>query len=202
MNIFVSGMTGSGKSYAVQSMLRNTDLPIIATSNKIEDFYQLQNLSGKEFLLIEVHENTRLIQLPRKNIFFSFGFITHDKKIKFMDDLALHIMQQRNMIIYIDEAHEVLGEGAKYSKQLESLVAGGRARHLHVIIVTQRPQNVRKSVINNCKWRLCFKTSEKNSVKAMVQHMEKISEDDIRNLQLYEFYKYNAYTGQIKKLKL
>ena len=202
MNIFVSGMTGSGKSYAIQSMLKDTKLPIIATSNKIEDYHQLKKLSGKDFVLIEVHRNTKLKQLPRKNIFFSFGFITHDEKIRFMDDLALHIMQQRDIVLYVDEAHEVLGEGSRYSRQLESLIAGGRARHIHVIIITQRPQNVRKSVINNCKWRLCFKVSEKNSVKAMVEHMEKITEEDIRNLNLYEFYKYNAYNGTISKHKL
>lgn len=199
MNIFVAGMTGSGKSYYIQKMLEKTNLPIIATSNKIEDYYQLQHLTGKQFILVEVHENTRIKSLTRKDIFFSFGFITQDQKISFMDDLALHIMQDRNRIIYVDEAHEVLGEYSRYSKQLESLVAGGRARSLHVIVVTQRPQNVKKSVINNCKWRISFKLSEKNSVRAMAEHLEQISEDDIKNLQLYEYYLYNAYTGEIKK---
>lgn len=192
-------MTGSGKSYYIQKMLEKTNLPIIATSNKIEDYYQLQHLTGKQFILVEVHENTRIKSLPRKDIFFSFGFITQDQKISFMDDLALHIMQDRNRIIYVDEAHEVLGEYSRYSKQLESLVAGGRARSLHVIVVTQRPQNVKKSVINNCKWRISFKLSEKNSVRAMAEHLEQITEDDIKNLQLYEYYLYNAYTGEIKK---
>lgn len=197
INIFVAGMTGSGKSYFIQKMLEKTNLPIIATSNKIEDYYQLQHLTNKKFTLVEVHENTRLKSLPRKNIFFSFGFITQDKKIEFMDQLALHIMQDRNRIIYIDEAHEVLGEYSRYSKQLESLVAGGRARSLHIIVVTQRPQNVKKSVINNCKWRISFKLSEKNSVKAMSEHLEKVTEEDIKNLKLHEFYLYNAYDGTV-----
>lgn len=190
-------MTGSGKSYFIQKMLEKTNLPIIATSNKIEDYYQLQHLTGKQFILVEVHENTRIKSLPRKDIFFSFGFITQDQKISFMDDLALHIMQDRNRIIYVDEAHEVLGEYSRYSKQLESLIAGGRAKALHVIVVTQRPQNIKKSVINNCKWRISFKLSEKNSVKAMSEHLEKVTEEDIKNLKLHEFYLYNAYDGTV-----
>lgn len=190
-------MTGSGKSYFIQKMLEKTNLPIIATSNKIEDYYQLQHLTGKQFILVEVHENTRIKSLPRKDIFFSFGFITQDQKISFMDDLALHIMQDRNRIIYVDEAHEVLGEYSRYSKQLESLIAGGRAKALHVIVVSQRPQNVKKSVINNCKWRISFKLSEKNSVKAMSEHLEKVTEEDIKNLKLHEFYLYNAYDGTV-----
>lgn len=197
INIFIAGMTGSGKSYFIQKMLEKTNLPIIATSNKIEDYYQLQHLTNKKFILVEVHENTRIKNLPRANIFFSFGFITQEKKIEFMDMLALHLMQDRNRIIYIDEAHEVLGEYSRYSKQLESLIAGGRAKALHVIVVTQRPQNIKKSVINNCKWRISFKLSEKNSVKAMSEHLEKVTEEDIKNLKLHEFYLYNAYDGTV-----
>ena len=202
MNTLITGMTGSGKSYTFQTITKEIDLPIIGLSNKIEDLYQLERQSGNEFIRIDVNNKTKLKQLPPKNIFFVFGFMTFKEKIAFIDDLALRIMQKKNLILYIDEAHEVLSETGTYSKQLESLIAGARAKNIHIILITQRPQSIKKSVINNCVWRLCFKTTEKNSVKAMVDHMQNITESDIRNLDKYEFYIYNAYSGEIELSKI
>ena len=171
-----------------------------------DDLYRsavLVNLSKKKFVKIEVNRNTRLKSLPLdRNLFFLFGFMTLDEKIVFIDQLAAMIMQKSNVIVYVDEAHEILNERGNYSRELESLIAGARAKAIHVILVTQRPQSIRKSVINNCKYRLCFKMTEANSVRAMSQHLEKVSEDDIRNLKLFEFWIYNSYTGSIHKSRI
>ena len=202
MNMFVAGMTGTGKSYMIHSLLRNVDKPIYAVSNKIEDYYQLERVSGKKFKLVEVESGKRIKKLPDDNIFFTFGFITHEEKVDFMDDLALHIMQKRNVVLYVDEAHDVLAAQGAYSKGLESLIAGARAKGIHVIIISQRPQNVKKSVINNCKWIVTFKLNEYNSAEAMVKHMQNVDVEDIKNLNLYEFFVYNAYTGKLTKERL
>ena len=202
-NVFVTGMTGTGKSYAIQSILKDIDKQIIGVSNKEEDLIQLEELTGRDFIKVVVNNKTRLKDLPDKDVFFIFGFMTHNERIKFMDDLAtLVYTKKKNVILYVDEAHDVLPESKNRSKMLESLIAGSRVKKIDVILITQRPQTLLKSALNNTVYRMCFKLTEDNSVKSMVKHLEKVTADDIKNLEKYEFILYNAYTGEIRKNKL
>lgn len=198
-NVFVTGMTGTGKTTFVARLLRETDMTIYAFSNKEEDADIIERESGKKFIRVQVNDSTILRYLPEKNVFFIWGFITHENRIRFMDEFARLLKKQYNKILYIDEVHEVLPAIGKYSKELDSLIAGARARAIHVILVTQRPQNLRKSVLNNCKWKVTFKLNEPNAIKSMVENMENVTEDDIKSLDLYNYIVYNAYTGEITK---
>lgn len=198
-NVFVTGMTGTGKTTFVARLLRETDMTIYAFSNKEEDVDIIERESGKKFIRVQVNDSTILKYLPEKNVFFIWGFITHENRIRFMDEFARLLKNQYNKILYIDEVHEVLPAVGKYSKELDSLIAGARARAIHVILVTQRPQNLRKSVLNNCKWKVTFKLNEPNAIKSMVENMENVTEDDIKGLDLYRYIVYNAYTGEITK---
>lgn len=198
-NVFVTGMTGTGKTTFVARLLRETDMTIYAFSNKEEDVDIIERESGKKFIRVQVNDSTILKYLPEKNVFFVWGFITHENRIRFMDEFARLLKNQYNKILYIDEVHEVLPAVGKYSKELDSLIAGARARAIHVILVTQRPQNLRKSVLNNCKWKVTFKLNEPNAIKSMVENMENVTEDDIKGLDLYRYIVYNAYTGEITK---
>lgn len=198
-NVFVTGMTGTGKTTFVARLLRETDMTIYAFSNKEEDVDIIERESGKKFVRVQVNDSTILKYLPEKNVFFIWGFITHENRIRFMDEFARLLKNQYNKILYIDEVHEVLPAVGKYSKELDSLIAGARARAIHVILVTQRPQNLRKSVLNNCKWKVTFKLNEPNAIKSMVENMENVTEDDIKGLDLYRYIVYNAYTGEITK---
>lgn len=201
MNVFITGMTGSGKTYAAHKIIKDIDKPVYAFSNKEEDYNMIISNTNKEFIKVVVHKNTRLKYLPDKNIFFIWGFITQPERIRFMDKFSLLAKQETNICVLVDEAHEVLAEQGRHSIELESLIAGGRAKNINTILITQRPQNVIKSVLNNCKWKLCFKLSELNAVRAMTKNLERVTESDIKNLKLYEFYIYNAYTGEIRKLQ-
>jgi DNA helicase HerA-like ATPase len=198
-NVFVTGMTGTGKTTFVARLLRETDMTIYAFSNKEEDVDIIERESGKKFVRVQVNDSTILKYLPEKNVFFIWGFITHENRIRFMDEFSRLLKKQYNKILYIDEVHEVLPAVGKYSKELDSLIAGARARAIHVILVTQRPQNLRKSVLNNCKWKVTFKLNEPNAIKSMVENMENVTEDDIKGLDLYRYIVYNAYTGEITK---
>lgn len=198
-NVFVTGMTGTGKTTFVARLLRETDMTIYAFSNKEEDVDIIERESGKKFVRVQVNDSTILKYLPEKNVFFIWGFITHENRIRFMDEFSRLLKKQYNKILYIDEVHEVLPAIGKYSKELDSLIAGARARAIHVILVTQRPQNLRKSVLNNCKWKVTFKLNEPNAIKSMVENMENVTEDDIKSLDLYNYIVYNAYTGEITK---
>ncbi|MHA1259950.1 MAG: AAA family ATPase [Candidatus Heimdallarchaeaceae archaeon] len=199
MNIFITGMTGTGKTYAAHYLLRDSLLPVFAFSNKDEDFEMIRNITNKNFQKVKVNSGMSLKYLPQSNVFFVWGFLTQDERISFIDKFALLAKQENNIIVLVDEAHEILSENGKHSRELETLIAGGRAKNIQCILISQRPQNIIKSALNNCKWKLCFKLSEPNAIRAMVANLEKVTEEDIKNLKLYEFYIYNAYTGDIEK---
>ncbi len=197
-NVFVTGMTGTGKTTFVGRLLRETDLTIYAFTNKDDDVDLIEQVSGKKFIRVQVNDGTMIKYLPDKNVFFIWGFITHENRIRFMDEFSSLMKKEANKVLYIDEVHEVLPAVGKYSKELDSLIAGARSRCIHVILVTQRPQNLRKSVLNNCKWKVTFKLNEPNAIKSMEENMEQVKAEDIKNLGLYEYIIYDAYTGKVE----
>lgn len=198
-NIFVTGMTGTGKTTFVGKLLKEIGIPVYAFSNKEEDADLIEKESGLTFTRVYLNESTQLKYLPDKNIFFIWAMITHDKRIEFIDKFSILARSRNNRIIYVDEVHLVLPNVSKHSRELEALIAGGRIKSIHSILVTQRPQDIRKGVLNNCKWKVTFKLNEPNAIKAMVENMQNITENDIQNLQLYECFIYNAYSGILSK---
>ncbi|HEY8540773.1 MAG TPA: AAA family ATPase [Pseudothermotoga sp.] len=195
MNIFITGMTGTGKTTLAGYLLSTAEKPIFGFTNKEEDIKVIESTSGKIFRRIHVTDRTYLKHLPDdRNVFFVWSFIEQRNKLKFMDRFANMCMQKTNKLIYIDEAHEVLGEGQTYSKRLEALISGGRIKKLDVIVITQRPQNVIKSVLNNCRYKIVFKLNEPNAIMSMKKNLD--GKAEIEKLELYSYLVYDAYSGE------
>lgn len=203
--MFVTGMTGSGKSYFIRDTLKKTNLPIIVISIKksdIENFSEnVKDLTGNKIGI--TNENWKNIEklnnIGTKNIGFYMDFISPENQIKFIDTLSLLLRNKKNLILYIDECHNFIGQAGQYSKNLISLISMAREQNIHIILSTQRPQEVQKSALNNCKYKVSFLLSETNAVKAMSKIFEDVSEEEIKNLSNYYFIIQNAYTKETNK---
>ncbi|MBD3829017.1 MAG: AAA family ATPase [Arcobacter sp.] len=205
MNMFVTGMTGSGKSYFIRDTLLRIKMPIIIISIKKSDIDNFSNdvkdLSGRKVAITnENFQNiTKLQNLGTTDIGFYMDFISPENQIKFMDNLALMLRTKQNIVLYIDECHNFIGQSGQYSKNLISLISMAREQNIHIVLATQRPQEVQKSALNNCKYKVSFLLSETNAVKAMSKIFEDVSEEEIKNLPMYKFIIQNAYDKSTQK---
>lgn len=205
MNMFVTGMTGSGKSYFIRDTLLRIKMPIIVISIKKSDIDNFSNdvkdLSGRKVAITnENFQNiTKLQNLGTTDIGFYMDFISPENQIKFIDNLALMLRTKQNIVLYIDECHNFIGQSGQYSKNLISLISMAREQNIHIVLATQRPQEVQKSALNNCKYKVSFLLSETNAVKAMSKIFEDVSEEEIKNLPMYKFIIQNAYDKSTQK---
>lgn len=205
MNMFVTGMTGSGKSYFIRDTLLRIKMPIIVISIKKSDIDNFSNdvkdLSGRKVAITnENFQNiTKLQNLGTTDIGFYMDFISPENQIKFIDNLALMLRTKQNIVLYIDECHNFIGQSGQYSKNLISLISMAREQNIHIVLATQRPQEVQKSALNNCKYKVSFLLSETNAVKAMSKIFEDVSEEEIKNLSMHKFIIQNAYDKSTQK---
>ncbi len=206
-NVFVTGMTGTGKSYLIRYMLKRTELPITVVSMKEVDIDNVKkiipNLS-KNLVTSENYKNIIMLQdrIGKENFGFYMGWITPDEIVEFMDNLSNILRSKHNTILYIDEAQNFLPQVGKFSTNLVRLVSMARENNIHVLMATQRPQDIQKSVLNNCKWKISFKLSEANAVKAMSRNFENITEDQIKSLDQYYFIIQESTTGKTEISKI
>jgi len=205
MNIFVTGMTGTGKSYLIRYFIKkNKSLPFVAVSYKRSDLEGLRN-NGIQLSINEItNENYLNIMkmdklIGKVNLGFYMGFITDENAILFMNYLSNIIRTKENLIMYVDECQYFLNQYANYSKDLVALVSMAREKNIHIFLATQRPQDVQKSVLNNCRYKITFLLSESNAIKAMDRMLENINEDEIKNLKPFYFIAYDSYLGKIEK---
>lgn len=200
-NMFVTGMTGSGKSYFIRHVLKSIDLPLVVVSLKKQDIENVNNEVRKISINKVETNNYKNINalndiIGNKDIGFYMGYIDTAEEIEFMDNLAQILRHKTNCILYIDEAHIFIPQAGKHSKELVKLISVARENNLHIILATQRPQDIQKSPLNNCKWKLSFKLSETNAVKAMSNIFEGVTEEDIKNLKQYYFILQEATTHE------
>jgi nucleoside-triphosphatase THEP1 len=208
-NMFVTGMTGSGKSYYIRHVIKSLkDLPLTVVSLKKQDIVNVDKESRKLDNKYEVTtENYSVIKaldnvIGKKNLGFYMGYIDNYEQIEFMDTLAQILRHKTNTILYIDEAHNFIPQSGKHSKELIKLISVARENNLHIILATQRPQDIQKSPLNNCKWKISFKLSETNAVRAMTNIFEDIDESDIKNLNEYYFIIQEATTHETAVTKI
>ena len=203
-NVFVTGMTGTGKSYFIRWLLKKNDLPCVVVSLKksdINNFSQEVKPLTKIGITNENYKNIKKLTnyVGNKNIGFYMDFISPKNIITFIDELSLILRNKSDILVYIDEVHNFIGEKGQYSQNLISLISMAREQNIHIIMATQRPQDVKKSALNNCKYKVSFLLSETNAVKAMSNIFEDIDGNEIKTLKPYYFIIQNSFTKETEK---
>ena len=204
---FITGMTGSGKTYYTRYICKKIDksIPFVVVSLKQEDINNFDKEVRKISKIAITNENYKNIsklkdKIGVNNIGFYMDFISPENQITFIDELSLIIRNKKNMVLYIDECHNFIGQSnGTCSKNLISLISMARERNIHIILISQRPQDVHKSALNNCKYKVTFNLSEMNAIKSMSKNMEGVTEEEIQNLSQYHFIIQNSFTKETTK---
>lgn len=197
MNIVITGMTGSGKSYFARNLLKNIDKPIYSISDNLDDVQELERSLGFEMNLLRIGKNTIIKQIPPDTSII-FENIIYEEMEEIIDYITNYLFEKGNAILYVDEAHLFLPNTniGKSSKEFERLIRGGRKRGVDIMLVTQRPQDLHLIGISQSHYIITFKSTERNTLKVMSQNMQ-VDPEKITNLDQYQALIYNTKTGEL-----
>ncbi|HIP90266.1 MAG TPA: DUF87 domain-containing protein [Candidatus Nanopusillus sp.] len=142
-HIAILGMTGTGKTYFIRDIIKKAKM----NSTKIiildieEDYGNLGAIVLKNYKNISKYKNKQVIRL-----------LTEDYN---EDQMQSHVYDYvfknvRNALIVIDEVHNQGGEQSKLDANLKRLITRGRKRGLKLIVASQRPALVDKTILSNC----------------------------------------------------
>jgi len=201
MNITITGMTGSGKSYFARHMIAQSIKPIYALADNIHDLEELEKVTGRELNLVRVGKNTVVKEIP-PNTALVFENVIYSEIEETIDYICAYLYEQGNSIFYVDEAHIFFPNRniGKSPRELERLLRGGRKKGIDVIMVTQRPQDLNLVAISQSHFLIAFKSAERNTIKVIAENMM-VEPDVILNLDRYEALIYDTTSGEIDTYK-
>lgn len=166
-HLLIAGMTGSGKSMLLRTMIVN----LILTGKNI--LIHLADLkAGAEFGIYElstaittftkdIDDTLELLRaldaemILRFNLFRDAGVVNIDEYNKYHEPLPKHIL-------FIDEFANIVEEDKECLKYLKRLLRMARACGIHIVLCTQRPdaQTVPGSIKNNVAAVIALKCNE------------------------------------------
>lgn len=201
MNIVITGMTGSGKSYFARNLIAKSIKPIFAIADNLHDLDELEKVTDREMNLIRIGKNTIIKEIP-DNTAMMFENVIYEEIEETIDYICSFLFDKGNSIFYVDEAHLFFPNRnlGKSPRELERLLRGGRKRGVDVIMVTQRPQDLNLVAISQAHFLVAFKSAERNTIKGIAENMM-VDPDTILNLGKYEALIYDTITGNIDRYR-
>lgn len=201
MNITITGMTGSGKSYFARHLIKDSIKPVFALADNLHDIEELEKVLGRELNLIRVGKHTVIRDIP-SNTAIVFENVIYEEIENTIDYICSYLYGLGNCIFYVDEAHLFFPNRniGRSPKELERLLRGGRKKGIDVIMITQRPQDLNLVAISQSHFLIAFKSAERNTIKVIAENMM-IDPDKILQLGRYEALIYDTTTGELDKHK-
>ncbi len=195
---FISGMTGSGKSWTMRKMCEELfgSVGIIILDPEGE-FSSLREkypflIIGKDIPLEIESAEYIAEQVLKENISVIIDFSTTDVidqqrfTSKFIDKfMTLETKLKKSYVIFIEESDEFCPEkGTFKSESLRSIIniaKKGRKRGIGLVFATQRPAFVSKFVISQCQNKIIGRTEWTGDLK-VIKNFLQIEDDTIRKI--------------------
>lgn len=201
--VFVVGMTGSGKSYFCESYLRNYEHVIKLDTKRESEEREMEGESawrgleeGKDFEVIEHLEDIVNVRTPKIIYSPTFEELTDE----FYNEFFRYCFERQNTIVWVDELMSIT-TSQKLPPQLKRITTQGRSKNVGLWCCTQRPSGVPQIIPANSKHVVGYTLRLEVDKKRMVditgcpEYMEEL--DD------YQFWYYrvgmkHAVRGTIK----
>ena len=141
-HIAILGMTGTGKTYFIKNHLlkpaKQKGIPVIILDLErdyngfvVKNYKNIKNYIGKKSV-IKINTDD------------------YDEE-QMQSDIYNHIFKKiRDAMVVIDEVHNQGGHQHKLDMNLKKLITRGRKRGLKIVLASQRPALVDKTLLSNC----------------------------------------------------
>ncbi|MGC8662483.1 MAG: ATP-binding protein [Candidatus Micrarchaeia archaeon] len=187
-HIFVSGATGSGKSYFLKSLVIKNTLLSDSKIIIIDITGEYENISNSLFASNENLQTFILGDNGSKVIYYNLSSLTcEDKKIKKASALLseiVEIMRRRGInknskiLLVFDEAWKLLAKNAL----LETLIREGRKYGFGIVIASQMLEDVEAKILSNFASIFIFRTQNKASIDLLAKNYQ-LSESELIKIQ-------------------
>jgi energy-coupling factor transporter ATP-binding protein EcfA2 len=205
-HVSIIGPTGEGKSTLGLAILeerkeaRDSHIVIIATKPKDE------TLSRMGWPIITQwppsYGQNQVILWPR---FGSDPESAPMKQRKVIQPALVSIFNDGSRVVYFDEAW-YLDEKMKLGGMIDQYLTQGRSNQLTVIIGTQRPRNVPRTIFSEPAWVFFFRTRDNDELKRVSEIGGSVDtamvRDEIQSLEKYEFLCIRKDTGEMVRSKV
>lgn len=170
-HVFVSGMTGTGKSYLCEHFLRTYDYVVkLDTKNETDErrFYNQSAWNGLvEHTDFDVTSDFyELDEIGTPKIIYNVDF--ENQNIDHFNEFFNWIFQRGNTILWIDELMSI-GTVQKYPPALGRLLQQGRSKNIGVWCCTQRPSGIPSITLANSSYFFIFDMALPNDRKKLME---------------------------------
>lgn len=170
-HIFVTGMSGSGKTYLMRSLICRLNLMLDCLVFVIDFTGEYRDLV---LYLGEVEANSgdsRFIEkIDSGIVYFNLKSLKEAEKIQRCKSLIQKLLEkmrsrtineEKQMFILLDEAWKVLGEDGI----LEAIIREGRKYNVGIILASQIIEDIEVSVLSNMATLFIFRIQNQDSLK-------------------------------------
>lgn len=165
-HLLVIGGTGSGKTYFTASLLKKYENCYIFVNPQLEEIVEkittIKTHSSEEVIDALIEGHRKIEYIPPENVKDAISDLEDIRRALFKISTQIETKERFWITIVIDEAQMYAWKGSK--NDLDNFFTRGRRYKIRSIALTQRPQNLSSTIINNITHQIIFKTGGYESV--------------------------------------
>lgn len=186
-HVFITGWTGSGKTYLAGQYLKNPSKPVIALDTKGDLNYPADKIvtSLQKLKKINFKKNKELKVIYRPSI-FELNDEMYGEFFEFCYNL-------QNITVWVDEVTSV-SSIYKIPFYYMSILARGRSRNTNVYSLSQRPKSIPLQILTESTHYFVFKLNSKDD-RHRLYDFTGIEKFLTPPEKLYHFYYHNNKNG-------
>ena len=200
--VFIVGMTGSGKSYFAETYLRNYDYVIKLDTKREFEERRRDGLSpwrglkeGKDFEVVEHLEDIQYC--TAKKIIYAPVFSELDEE--YYNEFFRFCFERENTIVWVDELMSITSS-QKLPPQLKRITTQGRSKNVGLWSCTQRPAGVPQIIPANATHIVCYDLRLLVDKKRMIDITG--CPEFMQELEQYHFWYYKAGSKRATKMTI
>ena len=202
----IVGITGSGKSYFVVylinkyvSLKQRKNIVIVDSTDAYKR--EIQYLKHCEVRPLDYSQiDFERIITENQYMLFQVSGLLPEQDVLFMDALCSSIMNVKDTLLLVDEAHRYLPL-YNPSEQFLILLREGRKYYIDTIIVTQFPIDLNLIARRQANSLVVFKLLDDTDTEKVAYYLE-LKPEEVRDLELYDFLLKDRNTGEMIKGRL
>lgn len=167
-HVCVVGINGTGKTFYCRNGLLPSFARIIVVDTEEMDFEDFPSVSVKTAL-----------RLVRSDYAFVVRIVVYPDDMETIEELSRGLLSIKRRdcatAVYFDEITD-FSDPARIPPELKKLIRKGRKRDLHVIVGTQRPQDLHKEFLANSVHRVIFYISDYDQAANLKKYAPEVEE--------------------------
>lgn len=192
---FITGKTGSGKSFFARHLTRGLPRLIVLDPNfKLDDW-------GLE----EWNRDTKKALLEGDDVRIRVTWTERGSSSDFWDEVMWEVFEAGDCVLYIDEVYSLAPQGKWMPVVMQKIYTQGRTLGLGAISASQRPRWIPPFCISEAEHFIAFRLNKKLDREYMSEFMGDEVRDPIPPEDPHGFWYYNIHqldSEYVKKLDI